>query len=141
MLPLHVFQQRYPDWISPAALPTGLDHISIRLTTYNRSHIPLYGTLHGPIVWQPSGPGIQPCKINSYWYIADTPSPAILGLPSCKRLVIVKMNCAVTVMQPSTKPQNLILASTTATKVKPATALTIAKSNRSTDDLIKEFPN
>ena len=49
VLPLHVFQCLYPDQISPAGLPTGLDHISTRLTTYNRSHIPLYGALHGPI--------------------------------------------------------------------------------------------
>ena len=57
MLPLHVFQHLYPNQISPAGLPTGLDHISTRLTTYNESHIPLYGALHGPIIWQPYCPG------------------------------------------------------------------------------------
>ena len=56
MLPLHVFQHLYPDQISPAGLPTGLDHVSIRLTTYNGSHIPLYGVLCGPIIWQPDHP-------------------------------------------------------------------------------------
>ena len=66
VLPLCVFQCLHPDQISPAGLPTGLDHISTRLTTYNRSHIPLYGTLCGPIAWHPGGPGIQPHKINSY---------------------------------------------------------------------------
>ena len=106
MLPLHVFQCLHLDWISPAGLPTGLDHVSTRLTAYNGSHILLYGTLHGPIVWQPDGPCIQPHKINSYWYVADTPSPAILGLPSCERLAIVRMNCAVMVMQPSTNPKS-----------------------------------
>ena len=141
VLPLHVFQHLHPDWISPAGLPTGLDHISTRLTTYNRSHIPLYGTLCGPIVWWAHGTGIQPHKINSYWYIADTPSLAILGLASCKRLAIMKMNCAVTVMQPSTKPPSPAPASTTATKVKTATVPEAAKSIRSTDDLIKEFPD
>ena len=54
-------------------LPTGLDHISTRLTTYNRSHIPLYGALHGPITWQPDCPGTWPHKVNSYWYIAGHP--------------------------------------------------------------------
>ena len=48
VLPLCVFQCLYPDQVSPAGLPTGLDHISTRLTAYNRSHIPLYGALHGP---------------------------------------------------------------------------------------------
>ena len=39
--------------ISPAGLPTGLDHASPRLTAYNRSHIPpIWCTLCGPITWQ-----------------------------------------------------------------------------------------
>ena len=45
MLPLHVFRCLYPDHISPAGLPTGLDHVNTQLTAYNRSHIPLYGAL------------------------------------------------------------------------------------------------
>ena len=80
MLPLCVFWCLYPNQISPAGLLTGLDHVSTRLSAYNGSHIPLYGTLCGPIIWQPGGPGAQPHKVNSYWYVADTPSPAILGL-------------------------------------------------------------
>ena len=45
VLPLRVFRCLYPDQISPAGLPTGLDHINTRLTAYNGSHIPLYGAL------------------------------------------------------------------------------------------------
>ena len=45
--------------ISPAGLPTGLDHISTRLTAYNGSHIPLYGALCGPITWQPRLPWLS----------------------------------------------------------------------------------
>ena len=52
MIPLCLFQFLYPDQISPAGLPTGLDHVSTRLTTYNGSHIPLYGALCGPM-WKP----------------------------------------------------------------------------------------
>ena len=55
---------------------------------------PLNGALHGPITWQSGHPGTQPHWVNSYWYIADTPSPAILGLPLSKKLAVVKMNCA-----------------------------------------------
>ena len=51
----------------------------------------------------------------------------------------MKMNCAVTVTQPCTKPPSPAPTSTTAMKVKPATVHTAAKSIRSTDDLIKEF--
>ena len=57
VLPLCVFKHLYPNWISPAGLPTGLDHISTRLTAYNGSHIHLYGAPHGPITWQPGCPG------------------------------------------------------------------------------------
>ena len=84
VLPLHVFKHLYSNQISPAGLPTGLDHAS-GLTAYNGSHIPLYGALHGPITWQPGCPGARPHKVNSYWYVADTPGPAILGLPSCEK--------------------------------------------------------
>ena len=97
VLPLSVFQHLYPDQISPAGLPTGLDHVSTRLTAYNRSHIPLYGALRGPITWQPDHPGSRPCRVNSYWYVAEIPGPAILGLPSSEKLAVVKMNCAITV--------------------------------------------
>ena len=68
----------------------------------------------------------------------DTPGPAILGLPSSEKLAVVKMNCAITVRQPSTHPAPV---STTAATTKPATAPEAAKSIRSTDDLIKEFPD
>ena len=119
ILPLHVFQCLYPDQISPAGLPTGLNHISTRLTTYNRSHIPLYGALHGPITWQPDCPGTWPHRVNLYWYIADTPGPAILGLPSSEKLAVVKMNGSITVRQPGTHPAPV---STTAATSKPATA-------------------
>ena len=129
-----------PNQISPDGLPTGLDHVSTRLTAYNGSHMPLYGTFCGPIIWQSGGPGTQPHKVNSYWYVADTSGPAILGLPSCRSLEVVKMNCAVTVIQPDTKPPNPAPVPTV-TVVKPIAALAAAKPMKSTDDLIKEFPD
>ena len=98
VLPLCVFLCLYPNQISPAGLPTGLDHVSTRLTAYNRSHIPLYGALCGPITWQPGHPGAQPHRVNTYWYVTDTPGPAILGLPSSEKLAVVKMNFAITFM-------------------------------------------
>ena len=138
MLPLCVFRRLYPDQISPAGLPTGLDHVNTWLTAYNRSHIPLYGALWGPITWQPKHPGSHPNRVKSYWYIVDTPGPTILGLPSSEKLAVVKMNCAITVRQPSTHPPPV---STTAATNKPATAPEAAKPIRSTDDLINEFPD
>ena len=104
MLPLCVFQWLYPDQISPAGLPTGLDHSNTWLMAYNGSHIPLYGALWGPITWQPNHPGACPHRVKSYWYITDTPGPTMLGLPSSEKLAVVKMNWAITVRQPSTHP-------------------------------------
>ena len=57
VLPLCVFQCLYPNWISPAGLHTGPDHVSIRLTTYNGSHILPYGPPCGPFMWWPGGSG------------------------------------------------------------------------------------
>ena len=142
VLPLQVFWCLYPNQINPAGLPTGLDHVSTRLTAYNGSHIPLNGALHGPITWWPGHPGALPHQVNSYWYITDTPGPAILGLPSCERLAVVKMN--IVPSQSWDLAQNLpspAPVSTTATTAKPATVHAAAKSIRSTDDLIKEFPD
>ena len=72
-----------------------------RITAYNGTWIHLFGSLHGPIIWQPGSPSAQPHQVNSCWYVADTPGPAILGFPSCERLEVVKMNCAVKVIQDS----------------------------------------
>ena len=50
----------------------------------------------------------------------------------------MKMNCAIMVRQPGTHPEPV---STTAATTKPATAPEAAKSIRSTNDLIKKFPD
>ena len=64
------------------------------------------------------------------------PWSPILGLPSSEKLAVVKMNCAITIKQPSTHPPPV---SPTVATNKPATAPEAAKPIQSTDDLIKEF--
>ena len=86
VLPLHLFRHLYPDCIDKTGHPTGPNVSNTRLTAYNGTWIPLFGSLHGPITWEPGSPGAQPCHVNSSWYVADTPAPAILGFPSCERL-------------------------------------------------------
>ena len=141
ILPLCLFQQLHLKQTSLDSLPIGLDPVQTKLTAYNGSPIPLYGILHGPILWQPNTPGAQPCMIHSYWYIADTPGPALLGLPACKTLAVVQVNCAVGTTQP-----NRSLTGTTPTQAaraaKPPTARTSkSKCIKSTDDLMREFPD
>ena len=55
-------------------------------------------------------------------------------------LVVVKMNFAITVIQPDTKPPSPV-PTLTATVVKLTAAPPAAKPIKSTDDLIKEFPD
>ena len=141
ILPLHLFQQLHPKQTTPDGLPIGLDPIQTKLTTYNGSLIPLYGILNGPILWKPNTPGAQPCMIHSSRYIADTPGPDLLGLPACKRLAVVQVNCAVMTTQPNRSLTGT--APTQATRAaKPPTARTPKpKCIISTDELMREFPD
>ena len=123
ILALHLFQQLHLKQTRPDDLPIGLDPIQTKLTTYNGSLIPLYGILHGPILWQPNTPGAQPCMIHSYWYIADTPGPALLGLPACERLAVVQENCAVRITQPN-RSQTSTAPTQAARAAKPPAART-----------------
>ena len=120
ILLLCLFRHIYPDCIDKTGDPTGLNVSNTRLTAYNGTQIPLFGPLHGAIIWQSGSPGAQPCQINSCWCVADTPGPTILGFPSCERLEVVKMNCAVKVIQATPK------------KTVPI---------KSTEDLIRKFPD
>ena len=90
VLPLHLFRHLYANGIDKTGHLTGLNVSNTRLTAYYDTWIPLFGLLHGPIIWQPGSPSAQPHQINSCWYVADTPGPAILGLPSCERLEVAK---------------------------------------------------
>ena len=79
--------------------------------------------------------------IHSYWYIADTPSPALLGLPACEKLAVVQVNCAVKATQPDRS-----LTGTTPTQAARATKppgarMSKSKCIKSTDDLMREFPD
>ena len=141
ILPLCLFQQLHLKQTSPDGLPIGLDPVQTKLTAYNGSPITLYRILHGPILWQPNTPGAQPCMIDSYWYIADTPDPALLGLPACERLAVVQVNCAVKTTQPNRSPTGTT-PTQAARAAKPPTARTSkSKCIKSTDDLTWEFPN
>ena len=141
ILPLCLFQQLHLKQTSPDGLPIGLDPVWTKLTTYNGSPIPLYGMLCGPILWQPNTPGAQPHMIHSYWYITDMPGPALLGLPACKKLAVVQVNCAVKTTQPNRR-----LTGTTPTQAAraakpPATRALKSKYIKSTNDLTREFPD
>ena len=141
ILPLHLFQQLHPKQTSPDGLPIGLDPVWTKLTAYNGSLIPLYGILCGPILWQPNTPGTQPCMIHLYWYIADTPGPALLGFPACEKLAVVQVNCTIKTTQPKRSPTGTT-PTQAARAAKPPTARTLkSRCIKSTDDLMRELPD
>ena len=94
VMPLRAFAKLFPRCINADGSPRGLKSSTICLTAYNRSKIPQFGTLDTAIDWTPKGKRIAN-RLRTRWYVADTPGPAILGLPSCAKLGIVELNCAV----------------------------------------------
>ena len=92
-MPLQAFSKLFPKWIRKG-LPTGLWKCKTRLTAYNGTNIPQLGALDTKITWKDQDTK-KMTSMNTTWYVADTPGPAILGLPSCSRLGIVHLNCAV----------------------------------------------
>ena len=79
--------------------------------------------------------------IHSYWYIADTPGPALLDLPTWEKLAVVQVNCAVGTTQPDRSPTGTT-PTQAARAAKPPTARTLkSKCTNSTDDLMREFPD
>ena len=133
-LPLHLFRNLYPNYSDKKGHQTGLNVSNIRLTAYSDIQIPLFGSLHGPIIWQPGSPIEKSHQINSCWFVADTPGPAILGLPSYERLEVVKMNCTVKVIQDTSKILPFV-----PTPAPPALKKTTPI--KSTEDLIIKFPD
>ena len=63
--------------------------------------------------------------------MTDTSGPAILGLPSCERLEVVKMKCAVKVIQDTSCLPGSSPAPPTPKKTAPI---------KFTEDLIRKFP-
>ena len=94
-----------------------------------------------PILWQSNTPGAQPCMIHSYWYTADTPGPALLGLPACEKLAVVQVNCAVGTTQPDRSPTGTAPTQAARVAKPPAARTSKSKCIKSTDDLTREFPD
>ena len=64
--------------------------------------VPHYGALRCLLMWRPSN-GAKPRHIQTKWYVADTPGPAILGLPTSGRLIVIALNCVVRITHESSK--------------------------------------
>ena len=94
VMPLCIFTKLFPRCITRDGKPTGLHPCDTTLVAYYQSNIPQFGTLDTAIEWTPKGHQ-HSRHLQTRWYVADSPRPVILGLPSSSKLGIVQLNCAV----------------------------------------------
>ena len=90
-MPLCAFTKLFPKRVSHNGKPTGLHPSKTFLTAYNGTDIPQLGALDSSITWKGTS---QMRSMKTTWYVADTPGPVILGLPSYSQLEIVHLNCS-----------------------------------------------
>ena len=93
-MPLQAFAKLFPNQLMKTGMPTGLQKCNTKLRAYNGTNIPQLDALETTITWKDEGTK-EVNKMDTTFYITDTPGPAILGLPSCSRLRIVNLNCSV----------------------------------------------
>ena len=94
ILPLRVYKDIYPKFISPQGKPTHTKPSNAKLTAYNNTPIKQYGTISIPCKYQ-----------DSHWrdttfYITDSSGPVIFGLATCTDLELVTMNCHISEKNP-----------------------------------------
>ena len=75
-------------------MATGLRKCNTKLRAYNGTNISQLSALDTVITWKDEERR-KVNKMNTIFYVVNTPGPAILGLPSCSRLRIVNLNCSV----------------------------------------------
>ena len=92
-MPLQAFAKLFSNQLTKTGMPTGLQKCNTKLRAYNGTNIPQLSALDIVITWKDEETKVN--KMNTTFYVADTPGPAILGLPSCSRLRIVNLNCSV----------------------------------------------
>ena len=98
VMPLHVFAKLFPRHITRDGKPTWLHPCDTTLMAYNGSNSPQLGALDTAIEWIPKGHQYSR-RLQTRWYVGDSPGPAILGLPSSSKLEIVQLNCTVKPIQ------------------------------------------
>ena len=90
VLPLRIYRQMCPENLDTEGYPQprSLKTCSTVLTAYNGERIIQYGTMRLPCTHRDA-------KCDAEFYVADTPGPAIMGLPSCRALQLVTMHCEI----------------------------------------------
>jgi len=136
VMPLRTFAKLFPERFNKDGNPTGLSPSSTRLTAYNGSPIKQFGTFKTHVDWTPKNRRITN-RLHTQWYVADTPGPAILGLPSCTKLNIVELNCAVELQ----RRQPMLQKTPTTECQQMNNDLEMLKNISSRQDLIDAYPD
>ena len=79
-----------------------LEHRYTILTAYNGKQIQQYGTTRLKCAYETT-------TCDTELFVADTPGPVILGLPTCRKLTLVTLNCAVSDDHPPLKSKEDLL--------------------------------
>ena len=133
-MPLQAFAKFFPNWLMKTGMPTGFWKCNTKLTAYKGTSIPQLGTLDTPITGKDEDTK-KVHKMDTTFYVINTPGPAISGLPSTSRLRIVYLNCSVQFR----KHGQPIKVSKEREKVKQD--VKNLKLINSKDDLIKAYPD
>ena len=133
-MPLRAFAKLFSNRLTKTGMPTGLRKCKTKLTAYNGTNIPQLSALDTVITWKDEETK-KVNKMDTTFYVMDTPGPAILGLPSCSRLRIVNLNCSVQLR----KHGQSIKICKERENVKQD--LKNLKAINSKDDLIKAYPD
>ena len=134
VMPLQTFTKLFTNQLTKTGMPTGLQKCNTKLTAYTGTNIPQLGSLETTITWKDEETQ-EVNKMDTTFYVANTPEPEILGLPSCSRLRIVNLNCSVQLR----KHGQPIKTCKEREKVKQD--MKNLKPINSKDDLIKAYPD
>ena len=90
ILPLRIFRRMYQTKLNAEGFPAQRTLVPSNavLTAYNGTKIQQYGTMTIPCSYRGK-------RCDAEFYVSSSTGPAILGLPSCRELRLVEMNCEV----------------------------------------------
>ena len=91
ILPLRIFRKMFPDKLNDDGLPMqgATTKRSTQLIAYNGTRIEQHGSISLPCQYQKSG------WSEENFFVTDGEGPAILGLPSSRRLKLVTLHCQI----------------------------------------------
>ena len=106
MMPLQAFAKLFPNQLTKTRIPTELWKCISKLRAYNGTNIPQLSALDTTITWK-NEEMMEVNKMDTTFYVANMPEPAILRLPSCSRLRIDNLNCSVQLRKYARKGKKL----------------------------------